>query len=191
MAENVALRYRLKNTVDTMIPPGISTLPPEPRNYGNWLRDNWGRLAAIAGLILLLAYCSHKDSNPDTTLAPPGTGDAATPQASANYCQKCSTGSLSTINIKRTSDVNSRIVLDEKRREDISKRWMKNLEWNNAIQLFQSNRALVEGNSPQTSSVATSLDAVLKKPTVQNVQELQRCIGMTEQDNKTAQDGIL
>lgn len=63
--------------------------------------------------------------------------------------------------------------------------------WKDVIQLFNTHRAAVNQDSSETQNVASSLDAVLKDPTVANVQALQRCIGMADKDDKAAQDGIL
>ena len=69
-------------------------------------------------------------------------------------------------------------------RLSISNRWMATKTWKDAMKFFDANRTAVNKNSPQTNNVATALDAVKKSPTPENVQALQRCIGMVADDKK-------
>lgn len=195
IAENAALRYRMREVLWKQ-DPAIIPILDNPKDAAAAVKDekNWKRWLALGLIPLILGalWLALKERNPDTTIAPPGPDDAGSPDAAADYCQKCSDGALSEIRYNRPSDANNRIILDEKRREDISNRWMKNnSEWQKTIQLFKKNRSFVDADSPETKSVASSLDAVLKNPTVANVQALQRCIGMAANDDQTAQDGIL
>jgi len=111
-------------------------------------------------------------------------------KAMEDICEECKSGPKSDLKYTRKSDANQR-TLTENYRQDISKRWMGTTAWKNAMKLFDANRSAVTQNSAQTNNVATALDVVKKSPTPENVQALQRCIGMAAEDVKTAQDGIL
>lgn len=194
IAENAALRLRLKEIIWKR-DPAAAAIAEDPAAAAAAIKDekNWKRWLALGLIPLILGalWLALKERNPDTTVAPPGPDDAGSPDAAADHCQKCSDAALSEIKYNRPSDANNRIILDEKRRKNISKRWMSTNTWKDVIQLFNTHRAAVNQDSSETQNVASSLDAVLKDPTVANVQALQRCIGMADKDDKAAQDGIL
>ena len=114
-----------------------------------------------------------------------------TPQQIAQYCKQRASGPLSQIDGKRKSEDAPNVVLDIKKRESISQRWTATKNWKDMIKEFNQYKALIQNYSPETNAVAQALEKVIKNPSVENVQLLQRCIAMDASDNKRGQDGIL
>ena len=196
IAENAALRYRVFGMVAKQDPALAALAAENPAALANQLRDdkdgrNWKRWLLLLPLALLLAYCTTKDRDPNTLIAPPGPGDLANPGAAADYCEKCANGQKSQLNKTRKSEVNTSLVMTDAIRLSLTQRWMKTKEWKNAVDLFKQNRTAVVSKNANTQSVANALEKVITDSSVANVQDLQRCIGMAAKDDMRSQDGIL
>lgn len=75
--------------------------------------------------------------------------------------------------MKRTSEDAANITLTEKRRGSLSEKWMKKEPWKVLVKEFKENEALLA-----SSGFAKVFNTMLKNPTIEAVQEVQRWIGM-------------
>ncbi|MBP6981591.1 hypothetical protein KBB25_02350, partial [Candidatus Gracilibacteria bacterium] len=158
----------------------------------NWKK--WAAIAGLLGLILLgLSQCHKKeqivagvspeDVERDTPV--PTAVDIVSPEATAIYCEKLANPVASSLNTTRSSAASENVILTEKRRENISKRWMQSSEWQNVLNEWNTNLI----NIPEDAQ--NMMKDVLITPSPENVRKLQQLIGMEAIDQAVGQDGIL
>ncbi len=188
IAENAAVRTRLNDIVskevDTLAPWSGKTLVAAIEKWDKVAVKKelekipkWPLLALLALLLLLLSKCNGWK----------GAWDMLTPEAATDtLCGKDSKKEKWEIKLKRTSEDAANITLTEKRRGSLSEKWMKKEPWKVLVKEFKENEALLA-----SSGFAKVFNTMLKNPTIEAVQEVQRWIGMEWIDDKRNQDGIL
>lgn len=163
-----------------------------PTKLQKFFQNHWkGITGGVVGLTILREMFDREKTNPYAILPVELPAD---PQAAFEQCMKCfrDQESPAPLDYTRPSAANNKVILDEKRREDISRRWMKTAEWQNLMKDWND----VMSNMPATEKanvqiLVDKMNAINANPTVALVQELQKCIGMYPDDNANAQDGIL
>lgn len=205
-----AFRAKLKSLVENKVSAaGLTPIPATLAQKSKWLSKNWKSIVGtgIVMYILYEAYNGRLKDNPNAKIAPPTDSDVATLEAATGHVnntdnkgnddkpkwspQEDETSKsidhfegLSDIDFGRESKANKNIILTQKRREDISRRYTKKQEWKDLIQKWREN----EKDFPE---IRTIMNSIVKGPTVRYVQILQKKIGMLAQDDRENQDGIL
>ncbi|MBP9811911.1 hypothetical protein KBC86_00905 [Candidatus Gracilibacteria bacterium] len=177
VAEHAALRSRMKSIVDKQV-PGLADpiIAGEVSRTKDVLKKYWPLAAATLLAVLALSQCDGNGND---------TGSISTPDDLAQVlCGKDSGKKRGDIIDKRVS--NEGAVLTEKKRENISLRYMVQPRWKEVVKLYNENKELLE-----KSKFSDAFEAMLRNPSIAGVQHIQRWIGMEEKDNETAQDGIL
>ncbi len=155
-------------------------------DLSKFFKDNWGLVSGVTGWTVMRNFLETHKTNPLVTIP---TDIPKTPEEMADICIQCMTNENSTINYKRASSANKKLILTEKRRDRISERWIQTTEWKNAVEKW--NELLKNYENQIDATVREIIQAAITKPTVANVQKLQQCIGMEAVDVATGQDGIL
>ncbi len=144
----------------------------------------WRRLsndvAAIGALFTLARLNGRTPSAPV-----PVAIDNMTQEQVIDTCIRCIDGEKSTIDYGRSSAASERVILDETRRTNLSRRWMKSEAWQNAVSQFNKMTKILQSNDIQgdMSEVIAELQTIMESPTPENVQSFQLCIGMPAEDN--------
>jgi peptidoglycan hydrolase-like protein with peptidoglycan-binding domain len=177
----------------TKTPEGRATLA---KDLEKTKKENASRWWLLLPLILALGWCSSQNgdgsgsnggSGPNGATPPvaPPTADPTKPIAPQidTACGADSRKALGEFQDKRISNAGATLTI--KTRDAIGRRWMKTAEWKDLV-------TLAEISEPSLAQEFTELfNRVKATPSAQNVQELQRWIGMENEDSDTAQDGIL
>ena len=156
--------------------------------------------AAIIALLFLLKECNEISNSESTPTQPSQPGSGSTrptapfippvldpnapllPQIEA-ACGADSKKDLSTIIDRRLSS--DKVVLTATTRNAIGKQWMQSPEWKKLVILTTDSEKALD------PKFVILFNTVKNDPSVSNVQELQRWVGMEAMDDKAAQDGIL
>lgn len=157
----------------------------------SYVRTHWhilsSDLAAVSALITLARLTGRTPDAPIPFIPPLET---LTPETLAELCIRCLEGEKSTLDYNRHSAANNAIILTEDRRNNISKRWIQSPEWRAAMELWDE--LMASGITFQEEDeLKNKIGRIRENPTVEDVQELQRCIGMIAEDAAIGQDGIL
>ena len=213
VAENAALRSRLKDIIGktdpkllTLVEDAVRTGNPAPLAAG--LREEMNKPSNLRRwwpllLLPLLALCSG-DKKP---VIPPGLEGGGwgwwrptLPDEIAQSCADCATGKKGTIDFKRPSEVNPKVILTNEKREKLSEKFMKESVWQDFIKQYDSLKKWLKWSShPLSQMLMKRIKDVMSVPNVDNVQNLQRCIAMfdpktpgwNDLDHQKGQDGIL
>lgn len=163
-----------------------------PTKLQNFFQNHWKSITSgVVGLGILREIFDRKKTNPFAILPEKFPTD---PQAAFEQCMACfrDQEDPADINFDRPSTANNRVILDKDRREDISHRWMKTTKWQELMSEWDDLMdQMPESERKNVQFLRQKMDAIRKNPTVELVQELQKCIDMEKTDDPIGQDGIL
>lgn len=191
-----SIEHKQPNTVitkveNTTIGPEKIFIPNNQQAIRQYISDNWNHLKnnlpAIGTLFTLARKQGYNPLLPIPEL--PENLENMTPEQIAEVCIQCLDGALSNIDFQRPSAANEKIILEEKRRNSISKKWTKTKQWKDVVEEWTN----IRQDPPEwlKDDIINTINQAMENPIVHNIQELQRCIGMDSVDNADSQDGIL
>jgi hypothetical protein len=170
------------------IPAAVAAWPNGVKNFIEKYKRYLPWLLLIPLVLLAIRSCDKSPADKKTM---------------EDICKECLNGPKSEIDNHRKINGNT---ADTKYREGVSQRWIQSPDWKKFIKNYTDNKVVLSNlSTPNQKSVVQALDAVLTKwgATVINVQTLQHCIGMFEEqssgwkdpiktlDHQGAQDGML
>lgn len=153
-----------------------------------FFKTHWPSIVGgVTALKLLPFWLEQNKLNPHAYV--PDVMPTSVEEAKA-ICVECMTEKpLPTIDYTRPSEANAKVILDEKRRESITLRGMKTAEWKAAVTLWEELN--IQYSEHFSETFKNKVNAAINTPTVENIQQLQNCIGMEAVDKAIGQDGIV
>lgn len=159
-----------------------------PEKLDTFFKSHWPSIVGGTTALKLLPFWLEQNKiNPHANI--PDVMPTSVEEAKV-ICLECMQDVvLPTIDYARPSEVNAKVILDEKRREAITARGIKTAEWQSAVALWEElNQKYSEYFS---EAFKEKVNTALLVPTVTNIQQLQNCIGMESVDKAVGQDGIV
>lgn len=196
------------------VPADVAKDPSELRQFIKEQREKaekdgkkWWPLLLLLLPLIGLTLCSGPEENPVLTpvkpdgekpdgggsggVGPNGPGNTPPPvpqqpRTIEEICQECDPNNpLSKLTLGRTNRLKQKIKLNESMRERITSDYMKTKKY----QAFK--HAWIDTPPKNQTPLYKQVIGYLQKPTMENIQAMQRCISMKAVDTEEGQDGIL
>lgn len=146
VAENAALRYRLKNMLTREgMPTEIIEASPDRKKF----LDNFDKKWLFLSPLLLLLHSSQGNSTPTPLPDNPTVDDL--------YASCASCYNKDAIPVRQNRKINGREANDVYR-IGVSERWIKTRDWKDLIKLYNTNKPAIQSQNP---TMITAMDALI------------------------------